>query len=413
MHIKSNGITYPIAFDEHFFTEALEHGLHESTINIDSVSFEMGSAPGENYCSQIFRVRVEFKRKNSKAQESISLIIKCLLTGESVDFLEYMECFSKERTMYTRILPVMEILLNNTKLGPMCYYTQKLPTGFYVFEDLNAADYTMANREKGLDLTHCELVLKKIAQFHASSMVFAQKMPSIFQTFTEGLIGKTAVIGSASLRNIFEGNLEELIAVSKKWPGFENITPKLQKFLNNYTENLIKTGCQRPGELCVLNHGDLWVNNIMFKYDEKTQTPVDAVFVDLAMSIYASPGMDLNYFFNTSIPVDLLKTKRELFIRYYFDNLKETLEQLHYKGIPTYDRVRAEIANREDYGFFAAQAILPIVTLEKSQCDDISCDALADPDVGKKRREATFAGERLQEQMKFVMKRFYDIGIFD
>lgn len=413
MHVQSNGIAYPTAFDEQFFAEALEHGLHESKIHIQSVSYEMGSAPGENYCSQIFRISVEFKRKTSKTLESISLIIKCLLTGESVDFLEYMDCFTKERTMYTRILPVMEILLDNTKLAPICYYTQKLPTGFYVFEDLKAADYTLASREKGLDLNHCELVLKKIAQFHAASMVFAQKVPSIFQSFTEGLLGKNAVIGSSTLRKMFEGNLEELITVSKKWPEFETITPKLQKYLNNYTDNLIKTGSQRPGELCVLNHGDLWVNNIMFKYDEKIHKPVDAVFVDLSMSIYASPGIDLNYFFNTSIPVDILKTKRQYFIKFYYDNLKVTLEQLHYKGIPTFERVRGEIANREDYGFFAASAIFPIISLEKSQCDDISCDALADPKAGKQRREITFAGKRLQEQLKYVIKRFNEIGIFD
>lgn len=413
MYIKSNGISYPEAFDKQFFTEALEQGLNESNIEIESVSLEMGSAPGENYCSQIFRTKVGFKRKSSKIVESISLIIKSLLTGESVDFMEYMDCFNKERVMYTKILPVMEILLDSTKLAPICYYSQKLPSGFYVFEDLKAGDFTLANREKGLDINHCEIVLKKIAKFHAASMAFARKMPKVFQKFTEGILGKTAVIGSATLRNIFEGNLEELIVVSEQWPGFETITPKLQKFLNNYADNLIKTGCPRPGELCVLNHGDLWVNNIMFKYDEKTQKPIDAVFVDLSMSIYTSPGIDLNYFFNTSIPVDIINNKRQYFIKFYYEHLRETLEFLHYQGIPTYEQVLAEVANREDFGFFAASAILPIVSLEKSHCDDISCDVLADPDAGKQRRKITFASKRLQEQLKFAIKRFNDIGVLD
>lgn len=413
MHLKSNGISYPPSLDETFFTEALEQGLNESKVDLKEVSFEMGSAPGENYCSQIYRVSVTFIRKSCKTPEKLSLIIKSLLTGESVDFMEYMDCFSKERHMYTKIVPYMEVILNNTQLAPICYYTQKLPNGFYVFQDLNAIDYILADREKGLDIQHCELVMKKIAQFHAASIVLARKIPNIFKNFNEGLIGKTAVIGSASLRSIFEGNLEELVCSSKKWPGFEKITPKLQRILNNYTENLIKIGAQRPGEFCVLNHGDLWVNNIMFKYDKLTKKPIDVVFVDLAMGIYSSPGFDLNYFFNTSIPVDILKNKREYLIRYYYDNLKDALEEMNYKEIPTFDLIRQEIDKREDFGFFAAHAIFPIVSLEKDLCGNISCDELADADAGKKRREMAFSGKRLQEQLKYTMKRFDELKVLN
>uniref|UniRef100_T1GZ74 Uncharacterized protein n=1 Tax=Megaselia scalaris TaxID=36166 RepID=T1GZ74_MEGSC len=162
MLVQADGIVYPSYFNEEFFTESLENGLDEPMVSIQTVTFEMGSTPGENYCSQIFRIRVTYRRKKSEKLYTTSLIVKSLLSGDEMDFLEHIDSFSKERTMYMKMLPVMEVILNGTKLAPKCYYTQKNPTGIYVFEDLGALGYKLANRQTGLDLPHCEIAMHKI-----------------------------------------------------------------------------------------------------------------------------------------------------------------------------------------------------------------------------------------------------------
>lgn len=71
--------------------------------------------------------------------------------------------------------------------------------------------------------------------------------------------------------------LAELVAT---WEGYEEIAAKLHKHCDNLTENLVETGQAKVGEITVLNHGDLWVNNFMYKYnDEQPEKPIDAIFV--------------------------------------------------------------------------------------------------------------------------------------
>lgn len=74
--------------------------------------------------------------------------------------------------------------------------------------------------------------------------------------------------------------LRTLANLVATWEGYDSIANKLHKHCDNLIENLVKTGKQKPGEITVLNHGDLWVNNFMFKYNEsESETPVDALFV--------------------------------------------------------------------------------------------------------------------------------------
>ncbi|KAL5281256.1 hypothetical protein ACFFRR_004957 [Megaselia abdita] len=412
MFIKADGVFYPAYLNEEFFTESLENGFNESKISVQGITFEMGSTPGENYCSQIFRVRVTYKRKKSDKFYETSLIIKSLLVGDQMDFLEQIDSFSKERTMYMKLLPIMEVILNGEKLAPKCFYTQKNPTGIYVFEDLRALGYKLSNRQIGLDLPHCEIAMRKIARFHASSMILVKKVPSIFDGFKQGLLSEDSIFENASLVKMFGGHLKMLANVVNKFQGYENIGTKLEKYHSNIVQNLLKCGSQRPGELAVLNHGDFWVNNIMFNYNEAGE-PIDCVFVDMQMNVYSSPGMDLNYFFNTSLPLDILINNREYLIQIYYDSLKETLETHHYEDVPCYELVRKEVATREDHGFFASYAIFPNVIMDRCESQDMSCESLQDEELGQMKREVIFAGERLRDHMKYSLKRFDDLGVFE
>lgn len=413
MDLQSNGIKFPSNFDERFFSTALRNFLGgDPNFELRAVSFEMGSAPGDNYCSNIYRTHLEYKRKSSSSVEKISFVIKCLLSGKTMDFLEFLNCFRKERIIFTKILPAMQSLIVDSKLAARCYHTEESPTETFVFEDLTALKYALASRENGLDLMHGEHVMKKLAEFHASSLIVTDKNPGVLEHFKEGLLGRNAINDSSCLADIYAGILEAMFPFCKEW-GLEHILPKLQKYHSNYKANLIKTGAQRPGEFRVLNHGDPWLTNMMFKYDDVTKEPVDVVFVDLQMSIYSSLGIDLNYFFNTSLSLDVLKNKREHLIEFYYDHFKKSLEKIGYTKIPSYETVRAEVANREDYGFFGAHAIFALASLDKTGCDNAGCDTLADPEASKKQMQRTFSTAKFREHMQYVLRRFDDIGLFE
>lgn len=74
--------------------------------------------------------------------------------------------------------------------------------------------------------------------------------------------------------------LRTLADLVKTWEGFEIISKKLHRHCDNLIENLVKTGKKIANEITVLNHGDLWVNNFLFKYaEDEPEKPIDALFV--------------------------------------------------------------------------------------------------------------------------------------
>lgn len=69
-------------------------------------------------------------------------------------------------------------------------------------------------------------------------------------------------------------------------------------------DELFKAVKVDENEFNVLNHIDLWINNIMFQYDNKGHL-MDTHFVDYAFPKYGSPSQDFIYFIISSLQVDI------------------------------------------------------------------------------------------------------------
>ena len=64
----------------------------------------------------------------------------------------------------------------------------------------------------------------------------------------------------------------------------------------------------------VLNHGDLWINNLMFK--NRTD---EIRFLDFQLTHYSSPAIDLHYFITTSANVEVRRNHRDHLIQVNID----------------------------------------------------------------------------------------------
>ncbi|XP_065366133.1 uncharacterized protein LOC135959058 [Calliphora vicina] len=173
---------------------------------------------------------------------------------------------------------------------------------------------------------------------------------------------------------------------------------------------------QKPqeGDFEVLNHGDMWVNNMMFKYDEQNSTqPQDVVFVDFQMSIWGSPGIDLNYFFYTSLPVQLLKEKREHFIEIYYDELQKSLKLLNYEKVPSFQQICDEVRQRALFGFFANHAIYPIISIDKDIAADSTFENFADREFAKKKFKQILDQQKLKDMYAYTLQHFNEMKVFD
>lgn len=408
MHIEYNNLNVPSGLNEKFFNKTLRNVILENDFEIKEISFTMGSSAGENYCSEIYRAKVLFTHSNGKL-EKISLIIKSLSIVAATESLKKLQVFPKEKVMYFDVLPKIHELLKNVKISPKCYYTETEPISTIVFEDLKVLGYDIENREIGLNLEYARTLLQKLAKYHAATMVVARDNPEILSTFKRGFIN-TDLNSTNPASSMLLGNFKQIRDLAQNWPGYETIIEKLIKMQDTFHLRLgylLKQG----SEINVINHGDVWVNNVLFKKSENED--LDAVFVDFQLSYYHTPALDLNYFFHTSLELSVLKHDREELVKSYHGSLESSLEELGIKA-PTLDDIKAELIKNDFYSLFVLVVMLPIVSMKREHCKDNSIDVLVKGEKkAEHKRNIMFSTERVVEILKYSLKRLDDDGVLD
>ncbi|XP_067635735.1 uncharacterized protein [Eurosta solidaginis] len=411
--------------NEKFFKTALENGLRDMSVDIKKIIFAQSSGGGENYCSKIYRARALYRSSKRQLDEELALIVKTIVITPATQFLEELAVYLREKIFYFDVLGRLEVLIGDrSKFGPKCLYTTRDPVQTIVLDDLTQYGFKLASRQNGRDEAHCVVLLQKLAKFHASSMVLLEKDPCIREHFTTGMLDEQYICTNQRFINFMTLQLRTLADVVSKWVGFEAIAIKLYRHCDNITENLVKTGRAIPGELTVLNHGDLWVNNFMYKYDaEDPGKPTDVVFIDFQTSFFGSPGCDINFFLNSSVQLNVLVNRRDFLVRTYHQTLRNALERMHYEHIPTLHGIQVEIRVRDLYGFFSSYAFLPMVAMRKEDSCDNSIEALTDYEFARKKVQLMFSSNpRTTETLRYAIKHrkrykyslvaFYIFGTF-
>jgi hypothetical protein len=161
---------------------------------------------------------------------------------------------------------------------PRClYYYSGSPASVLVLEDLKEQGFRMADRTVGLDMQHCLLVMKALAQSHAASAVLHFKDPEIFKPFSESFYCKRQ---RKTIEQILQRNFKSLAKEVEKWPLFnERFVSKLHKGADMLVDLLIKIVERDDNDFNVFTHGDLWTNNIMFRYSDVTHEVMDVRYI--------------------------------------------------------------------------------------------------------------------------------------
>ena len=100
--------------------------------------------------------------------------------------------FEQESSAFMTIMPAVCRHLEDQSPGkckPLTarclYYKSGSPASSLVLDDLKGEGFKLADRTVGLDMQHCILVMKAIAQQHAASAVLHLKDTEIFKPFND------------------------------------------------------------------------------------------------------------------------------------------------------------------------------------------------------------------------------------
>lgn len=273
------------------------------------------------------------------------------------DLIEGMSLFPKEKQMYQDDIPKFIELYKNAgieiELAPKCLHIEESSKGIVlVLEDLKRQNFHNVDRLKGLDMNHMRRVLVRIAEFHAASVVLHERNGPYNEMYQKSMYNE-------SNRELFEylgkARLEQYINAMRQWdmPDVEEYI-KLHPSPAEAVDMGISLNTVDESEFNVLNHGDLWSNNIMFA-DEGGEERT--LFVDLQLSKWGSPAQDLWYLITTSAALDIKIKEFDHFIYIYHTRLVECLKLLGYsKHIPTLKELHIMMIKYGKWGRFKVRS---------------------------------------------------------
>lgn len=132
--------------------------------------------------------------------------------------------------MYDEIIKDLEEIYQqhgvNIKFGPKSYKITNAEDEVILMEDLKLQNFKNADRLKGFDIKQTELVLKKLAQFHAASVKRVQQKGKFVEIFNAGLYSEKS-------RVMFEMNklfAPDYLACVREYKGSEEYYDKIVSF---------------------------------------------------------------------------------------------------------------------------------------------------------------------------------------
>jgi len=182
------------------------------------------------------------------------------------------------------IMPAVYRLLDDKSPGKFqpctarcLYYHSGSPATAIVLDDLKEQGFRLADRTVGLDMQHCLLVMKAIAQSHAASAVLHVKDPEIFKPFSESFYCERQ---RTAIELISQSNLNGLAKEVENWPLFnDRFACKLHRLADKAVDFFIKLLERDDNDFNTFVHGDIWINNMMFRYSDDTDEVMDVRYI--------------------------------------------------------------------------------------------------------------------------------------
>lgn len=195
------------------------------------------------------------------------------------EFAQEYGSFNKEMVLYTTVFP--EMLDSYEKYIPECFLGTE--NGMLVLEDMVHSGYTMANKDTPFDLKHCEVLMKTLAKFHARSFIFKQQHKKTLYDKFSHCMQETLWSQQGTAKPMLDAAMKGIVSMIDLLPELNDDQR------SSFQKKIVKLCAEHPTKLLpsikyknVLCHGDLWTNNLLFKYNANKE-PVKCCMIDFQL----------------------------------------------------------------------------------------------------------------------------------
>ncbi|XP_058169648.1 uncharacterized protein LOC131284806 [Anopheles ziemanni] len=323
-----------------FFSAIIEAEFanqNDGPIHVKGLHIGEANSETAGYMSLIHRVTLEVEVGPSREIKTLSYIVKeksdQAFGGSLSDLLSV---FPKERVFYEHLLPEFERLwlkAGGVRFGPKMFKATDGHETVIVMEDLSRSNFRMRPKRYGLPVEDVKAILSKVAKFHATSVVYLEAGGSFSEHFTRGVYSEGTI-------DAIEDYYEVLYSAFVKSLEARKLAEEYLNALKQIDGRLLKECCRvlrvNAANFNVLNHGDLWSNNVMFDND-------NLLLLDFQTAFYGCFASDILYLLVTTA-TEILCDELEELLQYYYRQLVNSFTALGYnKPIPSYDELFRQI----------------------------------------------------------------------
>ncbi|KAL7041202.1 hypothetical protein ACKWTF_000677 [Chironomus riparius] len=370
------------AVNDEFFIDIVERKLNikRDQFKLRLVFIAPATGKNENYASVVYRAKISIELLETKEKKLVDVIVKALIV--TMEEMKEFAIFEREIVVYKEVIgdfenTFLERANEVVEFGPKCIKIVSKPYEIIVLDDLKAEGYVMADRKVGLGLEESKLVFSKLAKFHAASVIRHQKDGMISPHLDRLVMMQSESMNSPEQveksTQAFLMMYRKLVETAQNIEGFEKIAEKMSQWDPMKLMTIFMAIAEpMQGGLKVLNHGDDWLNNMMFKYDDEGRV-LDLKFIDFQMSFWGSPANDLIYFFISSIADDVKVAHFDDLIQFYHNELVDSLKKLNYdQPIPTLYELHVDLLQKGGAFGFHMMFVMFIAKYDSPQDLDIT-----------------------------------------
>ncbi|XP_021196697.3 uncharacterized protein LOC110380883 [Helicoverpa armigera] len=262
--------------------------------------------------------------------KDIHLFIKCIPMNNrpKAEFIDSNNYFKREQYMFK----LLEEIRDEKDPYPWCPRAYIYTDSIIVMPDLAVEGYTTRHYLETLDLPHMMLGTATLARFHAAFTNYEtrqsiiNKRPYNSNDVLGNLLVEPAFCDSPFMKTCAKLTADFLKVFStKSYRNLPNLEEKIAKQFLVACEGVREW----KGTLNVLIHKDLWVNNMMFKYEG--DVPTNAIILDFQLLRYAPPAFDLMTFVYLTTSRSFREKHEKQIYDHYFsvfcDNLDDYSKQ--------------------------------------------------------------------------------------
>ncbi|XP_058823200.1 uncharacterized protein LOC131684378 [Topomyia yanbarensis] len=360
-------------------TVASEQGFTEGLVRFE---FEDGSKKGDGFMGDLFKVIIREQNR-----DDVVVVCKTLPQSEARKMYT-IRLFHREVEAYNEVLPMMRKFQIEMGISegdpkgfwsfPKSYYAycdvQKLE-GVIIMEDLREKQFRMWKKSEPVDYEHTRMLVEQLGKLHAISFALKDQKPELFERFKQfkdplGLLIQYEP--RQAMAKMMNGSCER--AISTLDENDELSRTKMQPIRGVVTELYRNdTDGSQAEPYAVLGHGDCWVNNTMFRYQDENVKPTDICMLDWQLCRYVSPALDFVYFIFICTDEVLRANHYDQLLQDYYKSLSDCLLLLG--GDPERQFPQSAFEDQlKRFGRFAlliSFLVLPVICTPSEELPDI------------------------------------------